>query len=145
MCYTELILNCDGRRHLSEAVKVPMNHTAPTLFSLPVHLTLTLYLPLSPFGTTACVRDSLSLSVCFSAVTCTCLRALSATRDVPERNEVHLSLFLHLYTLPATCCFIPHCVYTPVSVSWSALAADCMISSLQLMCCRVNRHFIESQ
>lgn len=64
VCYTELILNCDGRRHLSEAVKVPMNHTVLTPFSLSlsVYLTLTLYPPLSPFGTQpVCVTPTLFL------------------------------------------------------------------------------------
>lgn len=122
MCYTEMILHCDGRRHLSEAVKVPMNHTALSLFlslSLSVYILLSLSIFLfSPFGTRP-VCASLSLfSVCFSAVTCTCLGALSATWDVPESNEVHLSPFSHLYTLPATCCFyLPLCPYAGFSYS----------------------------
>lgn len=37
------------------------------------------------------------------------------TWDVPERNEVHLSQFSHVYTLPATCSFISGCVYIPPS------------------------------
>lgn len=123
ICYTELIVYRDWRRHLSKAVKLPMNYTALTPFSRPhslpfsVHLTLAFYLPLLPYGThPVCV--TLSFSACFPAVTCTCLRALSATWDVPERNETHLSLFLYLCTLlPATCCFISHCVLKPVCFS----------------------------
>lgn len=121
ICYTELIVYRDWRRHLSKAVKLPMNYTALTPFSLAhslplsVHLTLAFYLPLLPFGSQlVCV----TLSLVSPAVTCTCLRALSATWDVPERNEMHLSLFLHLCTLlPATCCFISHGVLKPVCFS----------------------------
>ena len=60
MCFSKLILNCDGRRHLSEAVKVPMNHTALAAFSLRVDLTR----PPSPFGMRpVCVTLSLFVSL----------------------------------------------------------------------------------
>lgn len=71
----------------------------------------------------ACLRDSLSLSLCFFVdFTCTCLGTLSATWDVAERNEVHLSLFPHLYTLPATLPCISCCVLLLASVFLSVCA-----------------------
>lgn len=123
MCYSKPILNCDGRRHLSEAVKVPMNHTALTDFflSLSVYLILTLNLFLSPIGTQP-VTMIFSLSLFVSPWSH--IPALSATWDVLERNEVHLSLFSHSYTHPATCCFISLCLYACRSNSvWSCLSA----------------------
>lgn len=62
ICYTELIVYCDWMRHLSKAVKLPMNYPFLSL-ALSVHLALALYLPLSPFGTQP-VCMTLSLFLC---------------------------------------------------------------------------------
>lgn len=70
--------------------------------SLSLHLTITPYLPPSlPSGLGLPVWMS---PLCF--VTCTCLQAVFATWAVLQRNGIHLSLFLLVYTLPATCRFI---------------------------------------
>lgn len=52
ICYTKLIMKCDWRRHLSKAVKLPMNYTVLTpsslslsLYNLP-SLLIFLFLPL---------------------------------------------------------------------------------------------------
>lgn len=127
MCYTKLILNCDGRRHLSEAVKVPMNHTALTPFPLSLYILLSLFIFLFfPLWDSACLCNSLSFCVCFSTVTCTCLGALSATWDVQGINEVHLSLF-HIHTL-----FLPHAVLSlAVSLRLSvSLSGPCSLLGL---------------
>ncbi len=135
MCYTKLWWEATP---LWSSKSPHESHSACSLYIL---LSLFIFL-LSPLGLWLCAWLSFFVSVCFSTVTCTCPRALSATWDVPERNVVHLSQFLHLYTLPATWCFISHCVFTPVSVSWSDHAADCWGSSLRLMCFRTNMHVI---
>lgn len=65
MCCTKLILNCDGRRRLSEAVKVPMNHTALTLFSLSLHVLVSLFIFLFlPVGFSLSAWLSLPLFLC---------------------------------------------------------------------------------
>lgn len=121
MCYPKLILNCDGRRHLSEVVKVAMNHTALTPFSLSVYLPL--YLPLSPFGTQpVCVTLSLFLFV--SPLSHVPVSEHYQQHGMCRREMKCIYHCFHIYTL-----LLPHavlslsCVFTAASVSWSGPAS----------------------
>lgn len=139
MCYSKLILNCDGSRHLSEAVKVPMNHTTLTPFSLCVDLTR----PLSPFGMQpVCVTLSLSLFV-----------SLPSHVPVSEHYQRHGMCWREMkcicHCFPIYTLILPHAVLSlAVSLRLSRFLClvlpYCWVSSLQLMCSRTNKHFIGS-
>lgn len=116
MCYTKLILNCDVRRHLSEAVKVPMNHTELTPFSLSssLYIFLSLYLPRSAFGIQfVCVTLPVSLFV--SPLLHVLLSEHYRYHGKRRREMKCICHGFHIYTL-----FLPHAVLSlTVSVSRS--------------------------
>lgn len=107
ICCSELILNCDGRRHLSQAVNVPMNHAllGPSSLSLSTDL--------SPGGT-----QPVSLRLCLSLFVAPLSHVPVSEyyqRHGMRRGEMKCicSLFSHFHPLPATCSFISRCVFTP--------------------------------
>lgn len=54
ICYTKLTVKCDWRRHLSKAVKLPMNYTVLTPSSLPLYILPSLFVFLFlPLGLSA--------------------------------------------------------------------------------------------
>lgn len=119
ICYTELIVYCDWRRHLSKAVKLPMNYPALTPFSLSLSLYILpslfifLFLPLG-----ACLRDSLSFSLFVSPL---------SHIPVSERYQQHgmcrrgMKCICHCFYIYALflphAVYISHCVLKPVFVS----------------------------
>lgn len=143
ICYTELIVYRDWRRHLSKAVKLPMNYTALTPFSLAhslplsVHLTLAFYLPLLPFG---------------SQPVCVTLSLVSPLSHVPvsEHYQQHgmcrrgMKCICHCFYIYALFS-LPHAVLSlTVSLSLSVFPALllCSVTPLHLMSWKTNRPFI---
>lgn len=109
---TKQILNCDENRHLSEAVRVPMNHTALS----PLTPTLLYLLFMSSSGTN-CVSLSLSVSLLVSP-----LSHVPGSKRYQQcwvccrKINCICHLFSLLYTVAATCCFISCCAFVLLSV-----------------------------
>lgn len=127
MCYTKMILHRDGRRHLSEAVKVPMNHTALSLFlflslSFYVLLSLSIFLSL-PLGLGLSARVSL-FSLFVSPLSHVPVSEHYQLHGMCRRAMKCICHCFHIYTLFLPhAVFISHCVPTPVSVTRCAPAS----------------------
>lgn len=133
MCYTKLILNCDGRRHLSEAVKVPMNHTALTPFSLSVYLTL------SPFGTQpVCATLSLFLCLFFRYHMYLSQSTISDMGCTAEKWSAFVTVFTFIHSSCHMLFYLSRCLYACLFILCLVLPY-CWVSSLQLLCDRTNR------
>lgn len=129
ICNNKLILNCDGRWHLSQTVKVLMNHSShphppnPS-HSLCVCVCFSLFPPMG-LG----LSMWLSFSVCFSAVTCTCTQ--STISDIGCTRE-KCSAFVTIFTFIHSSCHTPFSLLLCFLVS-APVSETCLVFLLALL------------